>query len=115
MARNAYVTGKIAESKIPSISNDLNIETVSVLIEAERLINGQRRQDYGGALESFTRIADLWTPVLGMTVTPEQVALCMVQLKVARWVNGQQHDSLVDAAGYIGLIEIMGNERSASQ
>jgi hypothetical protein len=76
----------------------------TVIQEADRIINGQRRQDYGGAKESFTRIATLWGPILGMDVTPQQVALCMVQLKIARFVNGSQRDSVVDIIGYAALL-----------
>lgn len=85
---------------------------MTILADAEKLIHGARREDYGGAFESFTRIAELWSPVLDIMVTPEQVALCMVQLKIARWLNGQQRDSLVDAAGYIGLVESIEQERA---
>lgn len=83
----------------------------SVLVEAERIINGQRRDDYGGALESFTRIADLWSPVLGVPVTAEQVALCMIELKVARYMNGYHRDSVVDIAGYAGCLQKIHDER----
>lgn len=83
----------------------------SILQEAERIINGDRRQSYGGALESFDRIARLWQPILGCDVSAEQVALCMIQLKVARYVNGQQRDSIVDIAGYAGCLEKIQNER----
>lgn len=76
----------------------------SILQEAERIINGQRRDDYGDVRESFELIAALWSPVVGVTVTAEQVALCMIQLKVARAMNGYQRDSLVDIAGYAGCL-----------
>lgn len=48
----------------------------SILQEAEDIINGPRREDYGGPLESFTRIGKLWAPILHLPyVTPEQVVL----------------------------------------
>lgn len=77
----------------------------SILTEAEHIINGQRRDDYGEVLPSFQRIADLWSPILGVTVTPEQVALCMIQLKIARTLHGWTRDSVVDIAGYAGCLE----------
>lgn len=76
----------------------------SVLQEAERIINGQRRDDYGDVRESFQIIADLWSPILGTDVTGEQVALCMIQLKIARALQGYQRDSIVDIAGYAGCL-----------
>lgn len=84
---------------------------MSILTEAEALIHGDRRDDYGGPLESFTRVAELWTPILGWDITAEQVALCLIQLKVARYVNGAQRDSLVDIAGYAGCLELIERER----
>jgi hypothetical protein len=87
----------------------------SVLQEAERIINGERRESYGGALESFDRIAKLWEPILGGGVTAEQVALCMIQLKVARYLVGQQRDSIVDIAGYAGCLEKIEKERGVSR
>jgi hypothetical protein len=76
----------------------------SVCLEADAIINGQRRVDYGSPKESLTRIAALWSPVLGIEVTPAQVGVCMIQLKVARAVNGWQRDSLVDICGYAGVV-----------
>lgn len=86
----------------------------TVLTTAEQLINGQRAKDYGDASENFQRIADLWTPILGVQVTASDVALCLTQLKVARLITSPTHkDSWVDAAGYIALGgEIANKEQS---
>lgn len=76
----------------------------TTLTQAANLIAGDREKDYGPPSESFSRIAALWTPVLGTEVTPEQVALCLTQLKISRLVGTPTHtDSWVDAAGYIAL------------
>lgn len=79
----------------------------SVLAEAEEIINGQRREDYGGPAESFGRIARMWSGYLGSEVTPEDVAMLMVLLKVSRAKQGFQRDSLVDIAGYAGCVELL--------
>jgi hypothetical protein len=86
----------------------------NILQEADRIINGERRESYGGALESFERIAKLWEPILQDVddITAEHVALCMIQLKIARYLVGAQRDSLVDIAGYAGCIEKIENERN---
>lgn len=80
----------------------------SVLQEAERLINGPKRVAYGPAKESFERIAVGWAAILGRAVAPQEVALCMVWLKVCREVNKPDRDNIVDIAGYAGLIENIG-------
>jgi hypothetical protein len=75
-----------------------------ILHQADVLVNGQRAQDYGPPQVNFQRIADLWSPVFGLSVTPVQVALALSQLKVARLINSPDHeDSWIDAAGYIAI------------
>lgn len=76
----------------------------SILLEAERIIHGARRDDYGDVRESFARVADLWSAYLGIEIQPEQVGLCMVLLKIARAANVVTRDSLVDIAGYAGCV-----------
>lgn len=89
----------------------------SVLMEAESIINGDQAATYGSALKSFTQIGKLWEQVLGVAVSPEKVALCLIQLKVSRALNnleqdGSLHrDSVVDIAGYTGCLEKIWKER----
>ena len=80
-------------------------ERVEVLREAASLISGDREQDYGPPDRNFATIAGLWSQILRTEITSQQVALCMIQLKMARMVNGggTKRDSLVDIAGYAGL------------
>lgn len=86
-------------------------ERVEVLREAASLISGDRERDYGPPGKNFATIAGLWTQVLGVQVTPQQVALCMIQLKMARLINGGgvKRDSFVDIAGYAGLAYELGD------
>ena len=75
--------------------------TESILAEAYALVYGERGEIYGHPRENFQRTADLWRAVLGIEVTPAQVALCMVLVKVARLVETPDHrDGWVDLAGY---------------
>lgn len=75
-----------------------------LLAEAQRIINGARKTDYGPARENHERIAQFWAAVLGVPVTAEQVVLCMIGLKMARLCYSPDHrDSWVDIAGYVGV------------
>ena len=66
--------------------------------------DGQRRQDYGPAIESFERIAKMWSAILDTPVTAEQVAMCQAALKMARLFQTPNHtDSWVDIVGYAAL------------
>ena len=65
----------------------------------------ERRDDYGDPAEQFRAIADRWSITLGTPVTPVQVALCMIELKLARLAYDPGHvDSLVDVIGYAALM-----------
>lgn len=77
---------------------------VEALREAARLINSERNKQYGPPSENFDRIARLWSVILGMDVTMEDVAMCMVALKMARYASksGYQPDTWIDIAGYAG-------------
>lgn len=75
-----------------------------ILRTANKLINGDRQASYGDATKSFERLGRLWSEVIGVTVTAEQVALCLVQLKVSRLIVSSDHaDSWVDLCGYGAL------------
>ena len=83
---------------------------MTVLEEASAVINGPRRESYGSAKASFQRIASVWSAVLGHTVTPEQVALCMIGLKLVRESNKHHRDNIVDVIGYAALLEQIGEQ-----
>lgn len=76
-----------------------------ILQQAQDLINGDRHDDYGSAVDNHERIARLWQVILGNErITPSQVALCMGAVKIARLAHDQSKmDSWVDLAGYAAL------------
>ena len=69
--------------------------------EACELVTGPRQRAYAHPSVNFGRIAKGWEMILGIPITPEQVAACMVQVKLAREVNAHSRDNLVDAVGYL--------------
>lgn len=87
----------------------------TILEEAQEIIYGDREQTYGDPGKNLRNIANLWEMYLhgrGLyddaadSLRPEDVALMMILLKVARLINTPNHrDSLVDIAGYAALIE----------
>ncbi len=84
----------------------------TILEEAQRLITGDRNRTYDHPLDNFQRIADIWSVVLGIKVTPEQVGLCMVGVKLAREAYMPKRDNLVDGAGYFGTVQMVREERA---
>jgi len=71
-----------------------------------------RERIYGPAAESFAAVAARWSLVLGTTVTPAQVALCLIDLKLVRLSHDPSHlDSTVDVAGYAALLREVSHAR----
>ena len=64
-----------------------------------------RGRSYGPIKQNHERIAALWSTLLQHPVTPVQVAMCMVGVKLARLMETPNHeDSAVDIAGYASCI-----------
>lgn len=74
-----------------------------VIGKAAALINGDRKDDYGDAKESFGRIAKLWSAYLGHNVSSYDVALMMSLLKISRASHKYTEDCIVDLIGYAAL------------
>lgn len=73
---------------------------MDILTKAKTTVE-TRGKTYGGPRSNHQRIAALWGAMLGVNITPEQVALMMIQVKVARLMETPDHeDSWVDIAGY---------------
>lgn len=80
----------------------------AILREAEKLITGDRNKNYGNPTENFDTTAALWNAQLGHKLKPGEsftatdVALLMVQLKMARLKTSMSNrDHYLDIAGYI--------------
>jgi hypothetical protein len=85
----------------PSYNNGYRPIDHTLLEEAGYLVSADRQQTYGHPAKNFAETAALWSVVLGIPVAPEQVALCMVQVKIAREINLHKRDNIVDAIGYL--------------
>lgn len=76
----------------------------ALLERAANFVN-RRRREYGEPVDLFERVAVRWSQVLGTKVTPAQVLVCLVDLKVARLTHDLRHlDSIMDIAGYAGCL-----------
>lgn len=76
-------------------------ERAAILADATQAVTKDRAATHGAAERSFGQIAAVWSVRLGVTVTPAQVALMLVDLKVTRaWGNPGHQDNWVDIAGY---------------
>jgi hypothetical protein len=69
-----------------------------MLLKAAKVVE-LRRQAYGEAVPLMTTLAQRWSITLGRPVTPAQVVLCLIDLKLARLGHDPAHaDSILDVA-----------------
>jgi hypothetical protein len=74
--------------------------------EAMRIVFGDREQAYDDPNQNFRRVARMWTGTLdkklapGCEITPRDVALMFIQLKISRESFKPQRDNRVDIIGY---------------
>lgn len=85
----------------------------SILREAHALVHGPRNQEYSHPLDDFSCTGRMWGAILGLPgpVSPEQVALCMVALKLSRESRKHKRDNCVDGAGYWECCQMVHEER----
>ena len=73
----------------------------AMLLKHAGVVVDERRGEYGEPEDLFEHIAARWSQVLGIRVTAAQVAVCLMDLKMARLAHDPKHlDSLVDVLGY---------------
>lgn len=90
----------------------------SILMEAQKIVHGARRKDYGHPLDNHTRTAEMWNQYLnrrwpGIQLTAEDVCMMNIIQKVARCATTGRitRDTIVDTAGYAANVELIWDER----
>jgi hypothetical protein len=71
-----------------------------LLKEAGDLVAGERNESYGHPKDNHQVTAELWTTWLGLRVTPRDVCIMMILLKISREHHTAKRDNLVDLIGY---------------
>ena len=76
-----------------------------LMLRQAAAVVANRREAYGDPVTSMTAIAQRWSITLDQPITPAQVALCLIDLKLARLTHQPDHiDSMVDIAGYAAVL-----------
>ena len=87
-----------------------------ILKEAHGLITGPRQQQYAHPLDDYTKVVEIFYGLTGIKITVQQslcfmVAVKMARLRTAHERGEQHHDSLVDAIGYLGCLNMVWEEQ----
>jgi hypothetical protein len=86
-----------------------------LLVQAMNLVYGERQAQYGHPYEIYTRVRVMWTGILGIPVSFEQVMYCIIAMKQARELQ-QPHpddDNNRDIAGYVGVLDLIKQRQEA--
>jgi Domain of unknown function (DUF6378) len=79
------------------------------LLEHAAGLVARRRREYGEPVDLFEHVAQRWSLTLGSKISPAQVVLCRIDLKLARLARDPKHlDSIVDVAGYAAVLQEVG-------
>ena len=82
--------------------------SAATLLDQASCIERERQGTYGDADKAMAAIAARWSITLGHPVTPAQVALCMIDLKLTRLARDPGHqDSILDLVGYAAILQEM--------
>jgi Domain of unknown function (DUF6378) len=83
----------------------LSLATFRAWLEHAAGVVTWRRREYGEPIDLFEQVAQRWSLTLGTKISPAQVALCLIDLKIARLSHDSRHlDSIADIAGYAGCL-----------
>lgn len=101
-----------ANTECPSASRCLR-EPPSILADADRLVAEDRNADYGHPLDDFEKVVGMARALWGRgPETPEEHAIYMVFVKLAREANRPKRDNRVDGAGYLKTLDMIHAERA---
>ena len=79
--------------------------STDTLLDQAAFVLRERQAAYGDAGKAMAAIAARWSLTLGHPVTPAEVVLCMIDLKLARLGHDpKHHDSAIDVIGYAALL-----------
>jgi hypothetical protein len=90
---------------------------MSILDEANDIVNGPRRDAYGHPLDNHSATAEMWTTYLrrrygtDILVDAEDVCWLNVLQKVVRDANVRARDNRVDVVGFTANLEMVESER----
>ena len=92
-------------------------EKMNAIDLAKEIIYGDREETYGHPSKNLVAISQLWTIYLhqkygvNVIVNAEDVCWMMNLLKMSRQMNKEKQDNIVDAIGYLALIDRLGENK----
>lgn len=72
----------------------------NILLEANRMVNGQRQSAYGHPIDHHGAVAQMWSALKGVRFDASEVSLFWIADKLVREMNHNKLDNSLDIAGY---------------
>ena len=93
------------------MSSEFNYDEDLAILEALRVVSSDRRRDYDDPLPNHERIAQIWNVQIAKKLkedlSPREVALMMIGLKLAREAYTPKSDNIVDMIGYAQCVQFI--------
>jgi len=89
-----------------------SLQGAEVCLKAHELITGDRNQTYSHPLDDYSKVAEIFYGITGVSLSVEEAVMFPLAMKLARVrtarEEGRWHeDSVVDAIGYLGCLSMI--------
>ena len=72
----------------------MSVDRYTDSIESVADILRERGDNYGAPYSNHVTIAKMWSAILGHDISPNQVAMCMIAVKLSRLANQDTHGGI---------------------
>ena len=78
-------------------------------------IGEERQKQYGDVKTGFYSASSLAEQMFGILITPEEIALVMVALKVSRNKHAKKKDNTFDMINYLAIADELSDEQNGTK
>lgn len=109
LSKQEHTSDRVKECVVcnPTMNEESKATRKSTLDKAKVCVLSDREGDYGSPEDNFRQIAEYWMVYLaerhpGIYIRPEDVAVMMTLMKIARTQTGKfKEDNFIDGCGYL--------------
>ncbi len=87
--------------------------TESILLQAEKVVNGARDVQYNNPIVAFEEYSEIARVAFGLKITSIEIVKVLMAIKLGREKYKHKEDNLLDLVGYTSILNtIIENETS---
>ena len=76
----------------------------SILLEADKIVNGDRNDQYGDPNIAFNEYSEILETAFGIKLTGAEICKVQMAIKIGRMKYKYKRDSIVDLCGYSEIL-----------